>query len=159
MALRAARNAGIFVPGETIERCIAYVKRCQNMDGGFMYMLDGSPSKFPRSAAGVAALFSAGIYEGDEIRKGLEYLAQNLPPANEILRDTHSLYGQYYAAQVMWQAGGDRWSKWYPAVRDALIQQQMTDGSWADPVAKEYGTAVASIILQMPNNYLPIFQR
>ncbi len=159
MALRAARNAGVFVPGETIERCLSYIKRSQNPDGGFMYMLDGTPSKFPRSAAGVAALFSAGLYEGEEIKKGLEYLMLNLPPAADILRDTHSLYGQYYAAQAMWQAGGDRWGKWYPAVRDALIAQQSAEGSWSDPISKEYGTAVACIILQMPNNYLPIFQR
>ena len=41
MALRAARNSGIFVPKETADRCIEYVKRSQNADGGFMYTLDG----------------------------------------------------------------------------------------------------------------------
>src|SRR5262249_20265965 len=29
MALRAARNAGYYVPKSTVERCIGYVKRCQ----------------------------------------------------------------------------------------------------------------------------------
>src|SRR5437870_1452412 len=61
MALRAARNAGLYVPNETIDRCIDYVKRSQNADGGFMYMLTGGPSRFPRSAAGVVALYSSGI--------------------------------------------------------------------------------------------------
>ena len=74
MALRAARNAGLFVPSETIDRAIDYVKRSQNADGGFMYMLQGGESAFPRSAAAVAALYSAGIYEGPEIDKGLDYL-------------------------------------------------------------------------------------
>src|SRR5687768_6455243 len=69
MALRAARNAGLYVPNETIDRCVDYVKRSQNADGGFMYMLTGGPSRFPRSAAGVVALYSAGIYEGDEIKR------------------------------------------------------------------------------------------
>ena len=33
-----------------------------------------------------------------------------------------------------------------------------SDGSWPDPeVCPEFGTAMAGIILQMPNNYLPIF--
>ena len=45
MALRAARNAGIFVPNATIDRCIDYVKRSQNADGGFMYMLSGPRRK------------------------------------------------------------------------------------------------------------------
>ena len=52
MALRAAHNAGIYVPNDTIDRSIDYVKRCQNADGGFMYMLARRPeSDFPRSAA------------------------------------------------------------------------------------------------------------
>ncbi|MEK6238212.1 MAG: terpene cyclase/mutase family protein, partial [Planctomycetales bacterium] len=35
MALRAARNAGIYVKKETIDACIEFVKQCQNPDGGF----------------------------------------------------------------------------------------------------------------------------
>lgn len=159
MALRAARNAGIAVPSQTIDASLAYIKRSQNADGGFMYMSDGGPSKFPRSAAAVAALYSAGVYEGNELKRGLEYLRQYTPRAEDICRDTHSMYGLYYAVQVMWQAGGDMWAKWYPATRDALLATQKDNGAWNDPICPEYGTAVACLILQMPNNYLPIFQR
>ena len=159
MALRAARNAGIYVPNETIDRCIDYVKRSQNADGGFMYMIQGGPSRFPRSAAGVVALFSAGIYEGEEIRKGLDYLNEHLPGQEDLSRDTHAMYGHYYAVQAMWQAGGENWERWYPAVHDVLLRQQQDDGSWMDLICAEYGTAMACIVLQMPNNYLPIFQR
>lgn len=158
MALRAARNAGLSVPNETIDRCVDYVKRSQNADGGFMYMISGGPSRFPRSAAGVVALYSAGIYEGEELRQGLEYLSQHVPSPEE-LRDTHAMYGQYYAVQAMWQAGGERWQKWYPSIRNVLVKQQQEDGSWMDPIGPEYSTAMACIILQMPNNCLPIFQR
>lgn len=159
MALRAARNAGIYVPNETIDKCIDYVKRCQNADGGFMYMLQGGPSRFPRSAAGLVALYSAGIYEGDEVTRALEYLMKHLPSEKDPNRDTHYLYGHYYAVQAMWHARGEHWAKWYSAIRDTLITQQTRDGSWPDPISNEYGTAMACIILQMPNNYLPIFQR
>jgi prenyltransferase beta subunit len=159
MALRAARNSGIFVPNDTIEKCIDYVKRSQNADGGFMYTLQGGPSRFPRSAAGLVALYSAGIYEGDEIKRGLEYVEKHLPTENDPNRDTHYLYGHYYAVQAMWHAGGEHWEKWYPAIRDTLVTQQSRDGVWQDPISNEYGTAMACIILQMPNNYLPIFER
>ena len=47
MALRAARNAGFHVPKETIDRCIDYVKRSQNADGGFSYKLQAGQSGFP----------------------------------------------------------------------------------------------------------------
>jgi prenyltransferase beta subunit len=159
MALRAARNAGLFVPRDTIDRCTQYVKKSQNADGGFMYMVQGGQSAFPRSAAGIVALYSAGIYEGPEIKKGLDYLMGFIPQVNEFNRESHYFYGHYYAVQAMWHAGGEYWSKWYPAVRDALISRQAEDGSWIDSICMEYGTSMACIILQMPNNYLPIFQR
>jgi prenyltransferase beta subunit len=159
MALRAARNAGFYVPRETIDRSVDYVKRSQNADGGFMYMIQGGQSAFPRSAAGVVALYSAGIYEGPEIQKGLDYVMQFLPQAGDFNRESHYFYGHYYAVQAMWHAGGSYWAKWYPAIRDALVARQSDDGSWMDSICLEYGTAMACLILQMPNNYLPIFQR
>ena len=159
MALRAARNAGIYVPNETIDRCTSYVKQCQNPDGGFAYMLPGGESAFPRTAAGVVALYSAGIYEGDEVSRGLEYLARHKPTRNAIGMENHFFYGHYYAVQAMWHAGGDLWRDWYPAIRDVLLARRSKDGSWFDQICPEYGTAMACLILQMPDNYLPIFQR
>jgi squalene cyclase len=159
MALRAARNAGLFVPNPTIDRAIDYVKRSQNADGGFMYMIQGGESAQPRSAAAVAALYSAGIYKGPEITKGLDYLMQFVPKGGVARHESYYFYGQYYAAQAFWQAGGQRWTRWYPAVRDDLISRQHDDGSWLDPIGNECATAMALVVLQIPNNYLPIFQR
>jgi len=160
MALRAARNAGIHAPKETRDRCVEYVKKCQNEDGGFRYMLQGSDSLFPRSAAGVVALQSSGIYKGTEIEKGLAYLMRFVPtPEEEPMQGHHYFYGHYYAVQAMWHAGGEYWAKWYPAIRDTLLANQLPDGSWMDLIGREYGTAMALIILQLPNNCIPIFQR
>lgn len=159
MALRAARNAGIEAPKETRDRCVEYVKKCQNDDGGFRYMLPGSQSQFPRSAAGIVALQSSGIYDGPEIEKGLEYLMRYLPDPIGGPREGHYFYGHYYAVQAMWHAGGEYWNAWYPAIRDTLIDQQRPDGSWMDSIGQEYGTSMALIILQLPNNCIPIFQR
>ena len=159
MALRAARNAGIFVPPETIDNAVDYVKRSQNPDGGFMYQIEGGPSAFPRSAAGVVALYSAGIYDGDEITKGLDYLLQFKPRVNVFDPQAHYFYGHYYAVQAMWHAGGSYWKEWYPAIRDQLLARQRDNGTWDSTVSAEYGAAMAALVLQMPNNYLPIFQR
>ncbi len=162
MALRAAHNAGIFVPHETVERAVDYVKKCQNADGGFMYQLaaGGGESRFPRSAAAIVALNSAGIYRGAEVAKALDYLDQSLPQPGVVRRDENYEYGQYYAVQAMWHAGGKHWARWYPAIREELIAAQRTDGSWTSPSwGAEYATAMSLIILQMPENQLPIFQR
>lgn len=161
MALRAARNAGIYVPNETIDRSIEYVKKCQNADGGFMYMLEsGGESAFPRSAAGVVALYSAGVYEGAEIDKGLEYLMEYLPKEGAVRREMNYYeYGHYYAVQAMWQAGDERFKTWYPAIRDELIARQREDGSWPSAFGADYATAMCLLVLQVPNHALPIFER
>jgi len=158
MALRAARNCGLFVSRDTVDRCIDYVRECQNDDGGFKYQLvRRSSSQFARSAAGLVALYSAGVYEGDEITRGLNYL-QNRRPTGFI--DPHYYYGHYYAVQAMYQAGGEHWENWYPRVRDQLLGDQLRDGSWTDTTfSGEYATSMALIVLQLPNNHLPIFKR
>jgi len=160
MALRAARNAGIEVPKETIDRAVEYVRRCQNADGGFRYQLQGGGSAWPRSAAGLASLYYAGIYEDEALDAGLEYLMRNAMPGSPRRSRAHFFYGQYYSAQAMYLAGGEYWERWWPPVREEMIDRQQEDGSWSDRHAGgSYGTAMALIVLQMPKRYLPIFQK
>ncbi len=157
MALRAARNAGIFVEKSTIDKATSYVKKSQNPDGGFRYMLTTGGSAFARSAAGVAALQYAGIYQGEELERGLEYVLRFRPPVEQHVG--HYFYGHYYAAQAMLLAGEDHWREWFPAIRDELLREQAPEGCWQGQAGTEYGTAMALIILQMPNRLLPIFQK
>jgi len=160
MALRAARNAGIGVPRAAIEKCTGFVRRCQNADGGFRYMPARRESLFPVSAAGLVALSSAGIYDGPEVERGLAFLSRFVATPGSASRiPDHFLYGHYYAVQAAWQAGGETWSKWYPAIRDHLVSTQQAGGGWRNRTCDHYGTAMALLILQAPNNYLPIFHR
>lgn len=160
MALRSARTAGIGVPRETIDRAVDYVRRCQNPDGGFRYMIREGPAAWPRTAAGVATLYYAGIYEDEAIDRGLDWLLANAAPGSGTARQSHWYYGQYYAVQAMYQAGGDRWTTWWPAARRTLLSRQSTNGAWIDPhVGTAYGTAMALISLQLPEGLLPIMQR
>ena len=161
MALRAARDAGIKVEKEVIDKSIQYVLSCQNPDGGFSYMArggGGGNSGFPRSAAGVSALYYAGMFEGKNIEKGLKYLQQFTPgPGRGANHDGHYFYGQYYAVQAMFLAGGEYWAKWYPGIRDELIANQRGSGEWDGDFSPDYATSMALIVLQMPNRYLPVY--
>jgi hypothetical protein len=160
MALRSAKNAGFFVPADTIDRAVTYIKHLQNADGGFSYRWeDERLSAFPRSAGAVVALQSAGIYQGPEIDSAIEYLETFRPDRRGHETFNYYLYGHYYGVQAMWFVGGERWQRWFPSVRDDMIARQLPAGSWESPYSDEYGTAMALIMLQMPNNILPIFQR
>ena len=153
MALRSARNAGIKVPKKTIDQAVDYVKNCQNPDGGFKYMLNSGSSAWPRTAAGVATLFYAGLYEDAAITKGIEYLNKKVLPNIKTSGQPHYYYGQYYAVQAMYLAGGEQWKRWWPEVREALIRNQASSGGWLDHHAGgSYATAMSLIILQMPHH-------
>ena len=90
----------------------------------------------------------------------LKYVANHLPGKGSAIDGSYYFYAHYYACQAMWHAGGKYWDDWYVAIRDTLLSSQREDGSWQDPtVGPEFGAAMACIILQMPNNYLPVFAK
>lgn len=160
MALRSARNAGLDIPKSTIDRAVEYVRRCQNADGGFQYQLSRGGSAWPRTAAGVASLFYAGIYQDQAIDRGINYLNGTAFPGSGRADMTHYFYGHYYAVQAMYLAGGTAWAQWWPAIREELLARQTAEGVWPDDHAgTAYGTSMALIVLQMPKRYLPIFQK
>jgi hypothetical protein len=174
MAFRAAKNAGVMVRPEIIESGIKFVLDCQLPDGGFAYTKIGGQgySAFARTAACVGGLYSVGSVPDDRlsrlieraIEKGLKYLQQFIPGkqyTNREIPGQHYYYGQYYAALAMWMAGGDYWSQWFPAIRDELLAKARgPGGAWSDPLhGSAYATAMSLIVLQLPNNYLPILQK
>ncbi|MBI4601725.1 MAG: terpene cyclase/mutase family protein [Planctomycetes bacterium] len=168
MALRAARNLGLKVDDGVVARAKAFIERAQNEDGGFRYRLRslergsrldlGSVSAFPRSAAGVCILYSLGEYNTEKIRRGFAYLEKRyeLPWTNDF-----PFYAHYYCAQAMFQAGGRRWSDYFTWIRRKLLEHQKRDGSWPASLRENdvQCTAMALIILQLPNRFLPILER
>ena len=155
MGLRGARDAGVDVSDEVRKKCIEYVKRSQNTNGSFRYTLRGGHSTMAMTAAGLTSLYSAGIYDGELVDKALDRLLASKPRSS---RGGHFFYTHYYAVQAMWHAGGKYWNAWYPAIRDVLLKDQADDGSWRSSEAgPQFGAAMASIILQMPLNYVPVF--
>jgi hypothetical protein len=161
-ALRAARNVGISVPAETIERATRYVLRCAT-PRGFSYQNVGEYGfndmriSFALTACGVVSLCSAGLYDAREVRVGLRAL-RGWSHAGYVGK-LHYYYGHYYAAQAMYLAGGEDWDSYYKNVKAEILAEKRPNGSWIDDVGANYATAMACIILQMPCEYLPIFQK
>jgi squalene cyclase len=157
MALRAAKNSGLHVKDETMNRAIDYIMKCYDArSGGFAYQPGRTPG-FARTAAGACVLQLTGKYKADQIPKAIEYLKNNFE-ARE-----HFWYGHYYAAHAMHQVGGKDWENWYALLKTTLLPKQSPDGSWStrdrEGVGPIYQTSIAVIVLSVPMNYLPIFQR
>ncbi len=162
MALRAARTAGVNVPQKTINKAIDCVKRAAQSDGGFAYQI---PEKgqargggaFPRSAAGVCILYGLGQNKAKETKAGVKYLMKHIKGGR--FRTGHYYYGNYYAAQAMYQAGGKYWEESWPKIRKDVLTKQGADGAFSGGAGNNYGTGMACIILCIPYRYLPILQR
>ena len=158
MALRASKNAGQHVPDVTMKKALDYIKSCYIPSvGGFSYMAGRGPAGFARTAAGVCVLFLTGEYNSKEIPEAIQYL-QDYADARQ-----HFYYGHYYASHAMYQVGGKVWEDWYAKLVQYFLPQQQPDGSWSRTrhfeVGPVYQTSIACIILSVPANYLPIFQR
>lgn len=193
MALRAARNIGIRVPKEVIDRAVNYVLMSANTNphdqnfGCFVYQYrsqDPIPTRdsFALTAAGLTTLYGAGLYSDQDIlahiRKHnlVRFLRADPPPAIKPIlkyirasygpmarnysRHYFYFYGNYYAVQAMFIAGGEDWEAYFRQVQTDLVSFQNQDGSWSiKDVGNAFSTAAACLILQIPYRYLPIFQR
>jgi len=176
-ALRAARNIGIQIPKSTIDRAVRYVKDSQVASGRdkglFYYKIHGRGAfrksrQYAINAAAVTSLISAGIYDKSLLAPALDFLAEEAADvADYSPHHFYFWYGNYYACQVFFHCDGvvaeGCFQRYYTQVRDHLLADQEQDGRWQNPQHQgpgdAFGTAVACIILQIPKQYLPIFQR
>jgi hypothetical protein len=161
-ALRAARNVGVAVPLDTIHRAAQYVARCASPRGfsyqsSVEYGVNDTRVSHALTACGLVSLFSAGQYDSPQVRVALRWLP--VLQRNLHQGQLHYYYGHYYASQAMYLAGGEHWAAYFPGVRESILSMQKPDGHWLDDVGQTYATAMALIILQMPCEYLPIFQK
>lgn len=167
VALRAANNAEVEVPLQTIDKAVGYVKSCAAPTGGFGYT---GPAAGPQTtAAGIISLQLLGKYDDPSIPLSLDFV-NKLPVEWKASSVTYFYYFHYYAIQAQYQAGGKTWNEWHPRIRELLLEKQNADGSWDVPPGtsetenvvgpnKIYWTSMASLILEIYMHFLPAYQR
>ncbi len=131
-ALRAARNAGIKVPKEAVDKADHYLDACTTRDGGIVYNYRGDSTngqgRPPLTAAALACGLGTGqfteairIMTGKNPPKGIErpsivrwfeYCKKHIPIGKG--RAAHEEYMMYYYAQGMYALGDDRYAMLFP---------------------------------------------
>ena len=172
-ALRAARDAGFKVSRTVIDKAIRYLEASYDPEtGGFCYSLDQRGQQtYALTAAALSTLFGLGEYgRRGMIGQGIKYLKRRVG-TNFNRRPQWFHYGSFYAAQALWQAAatdwaGNYWREWWPKIRNQLVMGQNPNGAWEPPsgggtwgVHKAYSTAMSVLILTVPLEILPIYQR
>jgi hypothetical protein len=164
--LRGCRNAGIFVPGEIIDKAVQYIKSCTLENGGVQYSSRGGGARPAISAAAIACLFNAGEYDSDYVPRVLKFCEENL---GDVGRDNtgHWHYAHYYYSQVRYREAGETWSVY----REQIVARILREGNTAELGGKPllfwdqgsygpiYATSINLTILQLDKAMLPIYQR
>jgi prenyltransferase beta subunit len=160
VALRAAKNGGIIIPQETIDRAVSYIRSCHDpRTGGFAYQ-PGSGAGFARTAAAIYSLQVCGLYDDPLVLKASDYLNKHKS------EKSWYTYGHFYAAPAQYMIGGKTWEDWYAHMRTTLMAKAISQGDiayWKDiegqGLGDAYATSVYTMILAMPYHYVPLYQR
>ena len=152
MALRAGAESGIYVPQETIDLAIKFIRSCWNeAERGFGYTGVG-PINFNRAAAGIVCLQSVGLYDDPMVPKAVETVTRlAFEPGDR----AYYWYGHYYASVALYHYGGDAWKDYYPRICKKVQDDWTREGHYGDVL----DTAWAILVIGVPYRYLPIYQR
>lgn len=174
--LRSAKNAGFDVPQESIDEAVLFIKNCffeRYQTFGLM------PSELDHrtrgmSGAGVISLALAGMHDSKEARLAGDWILQNgfeqynvVEPFGQVgWLDDRYHYGVFYCTQATYQLGGHYWEEFFPPVVQVLLKNQNPDGSWQaeshtsdNKYGNVYTTALITLALGAPNQFLPVLQR
>ena len=153
VALFAARNAGIGVPEDAINKALKFFVSCQTPDGGIGYTGPGGPNTARTSIA--ALVFALAKQEKSAAYKGaMAFLKTGIAD-----QSPYHEYYLYYAAQAMFRGGPSTFDPWNAENIKILTHTQTDDGSWSGQLGPTFSTAASLLSLALNYRLLPIYER
>lgn len=158
VGLLAARNAGIEVSDEAIDKAIVYYTKMTSSSGMVGY--SGGFGGFDESTAriSIATLVYAVARRKDlpQFKATLGHLTAKL----EQPAQSHYLeYARYYQAQALFQGDVVAWEKWNNLLVKQLKASQAADGSFQSQFGQTIGTSLSLLALALNYRFLPIYER
>lgn len=174
-ALVAAKNTGLKISGldEALRRSRSWFHSIYSREQGrFGYAVPDRMHSDALDGIGVLCLQLLGDSDAAEIKQTLPRLLAvetKFRSAN-----ANSTYGWYYITQALFHAGGHWWAEWNTRLRDQLVENQDSDGSWGSPGSaawqdnmttnkvrgkdtKVYHTTLMCLSLEVYYRFLPTF--
>jgi hypothetical protein len=154
VALFAARNAGLGVPDEALQKGLSYLAKCRGSDGSYGYTSQGG-GKPTLTAIGSLCLALAKDKDSAGYKASLEYLKKHLD-----YRDRYyPYYYEYYMSQALFHADEAVWRDWNERNIRYLSTVQSRDGSWPGNQGAAFSTAGALLSLALNYRFLPIYEK
>ena len=161
MGLLGARNAGIEVPDETIDRAMDYFASMTAPDGRIGYAGPGGGSDATTSI-GTLVMAIARRKEMPQFSKAADAIKKS--SLGGMSDGGHPNYTRYYRAQALFQADVDAWREWNSQLVRELKAQRRPDGGLVGGAnggdGGEYaGTSLSLLALAVNFRFLPIYER
>jgi hypothetical protein len=157
VGLLAARNAGIEVTDESINKAISYYTSMTAASGSVGYSgMGGHGDSLARTS--IASLVYAVARRKDlpQYKATLGYLKDRI---EQTFASGYAEYTRYYQAQALFQGDVEAWEKWNKLIVRQLKQSQQADGSFPGQAGPAYGTSMALLALALNYRLLPIYER
>jgi hypothetical protein len=157
VGLLAARNAGIEVPDESIDKAIEYYTKMTSPSGQVAYSgFGGFDDSIPRISIATLVYAVARRKDLPQFKATLSYLTQKLEQAPQ----QHYLeYARYYQAQALFQGDAEAWEKWNNLLVKQIKSAQAADGSIQSQFGPTVGTSLSLLALALNYRFLPIYER
>ena len=165
MGLLAARNAGIEVPDETIDRAIKYFVTMTGGNGQVGYSGGAGGGSDAVTSIGVLVYSIARRQELPQYKAATKYLVSRSRGGEQPGMDGYPGYTDYYRAQALFQCDVAAWEKWNASLVKTLKAMQGKDGSMAGGrggMGMGGGTVTTSLyLLSLAVNFkfLPVYER
>ena len=157
MGILGARNAGIEIPNESINKALNFFQTCTIKGGGVSYTPSGSHGDGMTRSAIATLVYAIGKRKDTpEYKSTSEYIKRR---ANYNVGNHYMFYTLYYMAQALFQSDLEAWQSWNERTIERLQKMQQPDGSFNSSYGKAYGTGMAVLTLALNYRLLPIYER
>jgi hypothetical protein len=156
VGLLAARNAGIEVPDESIDKALAYYQSMTAANGGVGYS-GGPASGGSMNPPAIATL----VYSIGKRKDSTQFAATSKYIVSNMLNAQNSYpeYYRYYMSQALFQSDFEAWGKWKRENTATLRALQQEDGSFNSSYGQAYATSMSLLSLALDYRFLPIYER
>jgi len=158
VGLLAARNAGIEVPDEVIDKAIQYFTSMTSDGGqvGYSGGFGGMDESFARISIATLCYSVARRKDLKQFKATIAYLSKRLESSGQ---DHYAEYTRYYQAQALFQGDVEAWEKWNKLLVRQLKASQSPDGSFKGQFGPTVGTSMSLLALALNYRFLPIYER
>jgi hypothetical protein len=158
VGLLAARNAGIEVPDQAMDRAVDYFKSMTGDSGrvGYSGGIGGMGESLARSSIASLVFSIAKRKELKQFKSTISYLAGEVGGSDS---GHYREYANYYQAQALFQGDMDAWAKWNKLLVERMKASQNEDGSFSGSFGKPVDTSLSLLALALNYRFLPIYER